>query len=232
MQLTLPALVAHPRFEALTIGVIVVNALILAAETMVPNGSTTLFALKIADKLCLTYFITEITLRMTASVQSGEGLRGFFKKGWNVFDVVTTLAAFIPGLGALRTLRLLRIVAKVEAFRDTVEDLLHACQRSASLLGLVVMLLFIGALTATLAYQYTLPELYGNLAQSFITMFGFMLGDNVSENIRNMWAIDWRIASIFMVYVTLMAILVLSLVVSIVIEVAQARQKQRVGEDE
>jgi hypothetical protein len=42
-----------------------------------------------------------------------------------------------------------------------------------------------------------------------------------------MWAIEWKLAVVFMLYTLLIAILVLSLVVSIVIEVAQARQKQR-----
>ena len=221
--------VHHPRFEQLTMAVIVVNAAILTAETFA-SGST-LVALKMADKVCLAYFLAEIGLRLTAAMQ-GEGLRTFLRNGWNIFDIVATMAAFIPGLGALRTLRLLRLVARIPAFRDTVEDLLHACKRSAALLALMVLLLFLGALTGTLAFQHTLPELFGSLSASFITAFGLMLGDNVGEVMRTLWAINTTLALVFMLYTALMAVLVLSLVVSIVIEVAQSRQKARSGQDE
>lgn len=219
------AWVNSPRTESLVMAVILLNAVILTAETMA-SGST-LQALKWADKACLAFFLAEIGLRLAAAITSGQGLKSWFQQGWNVFDVVATLAAFIPGLGALRTLRLLRLVARIPAFKDTVEDLLHACQRSLALFALMLLLLFLGALTGTLGFQHALPELFGSVPTSVITVFGLMLGDNVAENLRQMWAIEWKLAVVFMLYTLLIAILVLSLVVSIVIEVAQARQKQR-----
>ncbi len=219
----------HPRFEATTNTIIIANAFILALETMV--GGTVLMVLKGLDKLCLVYFVTEILLRIGASIErqksAGRGLHDFLSSGWNIFDVVATLAAFVPGLGALRTLRLLRLVARVPMFKTTVEDLLHACQKAAGLLLLTLLLLSVGALTGTLAFQETMPEHFGNLGTALITVFGMMLADEVRATLSIMAQHNVALAMVFGVYILTLAVLVVSLVVSIVIEVAQSRLKEK-----
>jgi voltage-gated sodium channel len=218
------------RFEIATNVLIIFNAGVLALETLATG--TPLRVLHVLDKLCLAYFVAEILLRIGASIQHshnrvGVGCRQFMRQGWNVFDVVATLAAFVPGLGALRTLRLLRLVARVPMFKSTVEDLLHACQKAAGLLLLTLLLLAVGALTGTLAFQTTMPEHFGNLGVALITVFGMMLADEVRATLTTMAQHNVALAVVFGVYALTMAVLIVSLVVSIVIEVAQARLKEK-----
>ncbi len=216
------------RFENLSIGVIGANALILALETMAVAPWYTY--LVIADKLCLLFFVTEIGLRITAthhmlnSKSWYSTLSHFFKDGWHVFDFIAILCSFIPGLGALRTLRLLRLVAKLHAFRGPVEDLLHACRSSWQLFCLAFFLTFLGALTGTLAFQTKLPDLFGNLTIAMITCYSMMFGDNVSGNLSAMAEHNLILTMVFACFVMLMHGLILALVVSLVVDMAQQRR--------
>ena len=168
--------IQHPRTEKIVVGVIVANALILTAETMV-HGPL-LAILKVLDTACLVFFVLEILLRLGAAAEPDRGqpwarrpwlaVKRFSQNGWNIFDVCATLAAFVPGLNALRTLRLLRLIAQVPMFRATVEDLLHACQRTLPLIMLAALLLFVGALTGVLAFGQVMPDLFGNLAIKYL----------------------------------------------------------------
>jgi voltage-gated sodium channel len=219
--------VGNPLFERIAIGVIVANALILALETVMQGSA--LMTLKVLDKVCLVFFIGEIGLRFTYCVRDSAwkwqaGARRYLHDGWNLFDVFVIVAAFLPGLGALRTLRLLRLVAKLPAFRETVEDLLHACQKSWQVFSLAMFLTFIGALTGTLAFQEVMPNEFGNLKRAFITCYSMMFGDNVSGILSTMSSFSLPLTLLFAFFVMLMHGLVLALVVSLVIDLVQQRR--------
>lgn len=219
----------HRWFDRAIYGLILLNAAVLAAETMA--SGTTLTILKIIDKTCLVLFVVELALRMTVEVQRqgqvGLGLRVFFSKGWHVFDALAVLIALVPGLGALRTLRVLRLLAQVPAFKDVVEDLLHACHKASALLALTLILMFLGALTCTLAFQAELPDKFGTLGISLITVFGLTLADEVRETLMAIAEVHSLWAFGIGAYVLTMAVLIISLVVSIVIEVTQERMREK-----
>ncbi len=219
--------VGNPTFERIAIGVIVANAVILALETMVQDAA--LVVLTMLDKLCLLFFVGEIGLRCCHCVRAahwqwGVGAKVYLRDGWNLFDIFVVVAAFLPGLGALRTLRLLRLVAKLPSFRDTVEDLLHACQKSWQVFSLALFLTLIGALTGTLAFQDVMPAEFGTLKRAFITCYSMMFGDNVSGILSAMSGISVPLTLLFAFFVMLMHGLVLALVVSLVVDLVQQRR--------
>nr|MBA3332508.1 ion transporter [Actinomycetota bacterium] len=83
--------------------------------------------LDLVNAACLAVFIAELGLRITAYWPRPWR---FFTNGWNIFDFVVVMAAFVPGIRQnstlLRLVRLLRIVRLVRCFPT------FACSYSAS----------------------------------------------------------------------------------------------------
>ena len=90
-------LVESPGFQGAVLCLIVLNAIILGAETFdfVENAFGPLLIL--SDRIIIYAFIVEICLRFYADPG------GYFKKGWNIFDfliVFVSLVAATSGLAA------------------------------------------------------------------------------------------------------------------------------------
>ena len=89
--------VEHVVFQTAILALIIVNAVILGAETFPGVVATVGPALRLADRLILIVFIIEICLRVFA-------WRGaYFRLGWNVFDIVIVSISVIAATSGLAT---------------------------------------------------------------------------------------------------------------------------------
>lgn len=106
--------VAAKPFEIFISVVIVVNCLFIGVETYFHNPK-----IYITQQIALSIFIAEIILRFIAA----QGIKAFFKSGWNVFDLSLILVSLVPeslfahpaAVTSLRILRVFRVLRLVRA---------------------------------------------------------------------------------------------------------------------
>lgn len=121
----------------------------------------------ILDRLFMGIFIVEMILKLYALG------RGFFKSGWNVFDLVIVAVSSVPFASSfivLRTLRLFRLFKFVHRWPmlATIID---------TFLALVPLIVGWGAVFAILYYAFAIIaiNLYGNILVEFATLQSSLL---------------------------------------------------------
>lgn len=108
------SITAAKRFETFIAIVIVVNCLFIGLETYLNNPK-----IYITQQIALSIFIVEIILRFIAA----DGIKAFFKSGWNVFDLSLIIVSLVPeslfahpaAITSLRILRVFRVLRLVRA---------------------------------------------------------------------------------------------------------------------
>lgn len=165
------------------LGVIVFNAIILGLETSkvaMANFGGVLLAL---DAICLGIFVVEIVLKLIA-----YRLR-FFTNGWNLFDFVIVGIALIPNSGALavlrslRILRVLRVISISPSLRKVVEGLVSALPGMGSVVVLMSIIFYVGAVIATKLFGQSHPEFFDSLGGSAYSLFQIMTLESWSMGI-------------------------------------------------
>lgn len=206
-------------FQALVLFLILVNAVILGAETLDPVNRAIGHELMIIDQVIIYAFLIEILLRIY--VYRAE----YFRNGWNIFDfliVAISLIAATSGLAAIRAfrvLRVLRVVTVIPRMRVVVSALLDAIPGIASV-GLVVMLIvYVFAVIAANLYGPEHAELFGDVFVAMYTLFQVMtlegwpdIAGEVSETHPNSWIF-------FLTFVLIATFTMLNLFVAIVVRV-------------
>ena len=179
----LQAILDDTRFNRFIIGVIVFNAIILGMETypaLMDAYGTTLVTL---DRLCLTVFVVEITMKLVVHRHR------FFLSGWNVFDFVIVGISLVPGAGslsvlrALRILRVLRIITAMPRLRRVVEGFITALPGMGSVFLLMGLVFYIGSVMATKLFAASFPEWFGSLGASAYSLFQIMTLESWSMGI-------------------------------------------------
>ncbi|TMV07170.1 ion transporter [Ruegeria sediminis] len=179
----LRAFTEAPLFGHFITGVILFNAVLLGMETspvlMASWGELIVFL----DGLCLAIFVAEIAMKITA-----QG-RGFFLRGWNLFDFVVVGIALVPSgqglsvLRALRILRVLRVISVAPRLRRVVEGFIQALPGMGSVFLLMAIIFYIGAVIATKLFASAFPDWFGDLGLSAYTLFQIMTLESWSMGI-------------------------------------------------
>jgi len=212
-------LVASSRFDAAMLVVILLNALVLGAETFDEVQRSAGDLLSALDKAFLAIFVAELLVRLTAVRWSP---RTFFANGWNTFDFIVVAASFVPGLNAslLRIARLLRVV-RVVRFLPDLRVLVAAVAGSvpgvASLAVGTTLLVYIYGMVGWLIFDDHDPENFGNAAQAMLTMFVLLTLENLPTYLEKGQELsDWTVA-FFVSYVLFASFLVFNLFIGIVL---------------
>lgn len=103
------SLVNNHAFEIFIVLIIIVNSVLIGYETYLVTETTTFL-----QNIILGIFTFEIIVRFIAS----DTVKGFFKRGWNLFDLFLVLISYIPEslfenasmVMALRVLRVFRVL--------------------------------------------------------------------------------------------------------------------------
>lgn len=222
-----------PPFQTAIIGLILFNAVIFGLETIpyaVERFGPLLYAL---DRIILWIFVAEIAVRLSVF-----GPLRFFRDPWSVFDFVVIGIALLPATGslsalrALRVLRVLRLVSVMPALRAVVDALLRAMPAMGSVAALLLLVLYVGAVIATKLFGATHPEWFGDLGDSFLTLFQILTLEGWADIMREIsvqhpWA--WLF---FVPFVLIATFAVLNLVVAVIVDSMQSGVRAAVEEEE
>lgn len=230
LQRQTQSIVEHNAFHTAILALIIVNAVILGAETFTAIVETAGPALRLADRLILIVFIVEIGLRIFA-------WRGaYFRLGWNIFDIVIVAISVIAaasGLSALRAfrvLRVLRVITVIPRMRIVVSALLDSLPGIASVGVVLTLIIYVFAVIASSLYGDAHPALFGDLFASMYTLFQVMtlegwpdIAAQVAETHRRSWVF-------FLSFVLLATFTMLNLFVAIVVRVVEEDSEPLFGD--
>jgi voltage-gated sodium channel len=183
MKALLERVLADRRTERFILIVILINAVTLGLETdagiMARYGNVLL----LLDRSALIIFCIEISAKLYVRRLS------FFRDPWNVFDFIVVAVALLPASGslsvlrALRILRVLRLVTIVPSLRRVVGALLGAMPGMASIVMLLSLIFYVGAVMSTKLFGDAFPEWFGSVAASAYTLFQVMTLESWSMGI-------------------------------------------------
>jgi voltage-gated sodium channel len=169
--------VESDAFQRTIVGVIVFNAVTLGLETSESIMAVAGGLLHVLDRTVLLIFVVELLLRGYAYRMK------FFRDPWSLFDLAVVGLSLVPTSGglsvlrALRILRALRLVSAVPGMKRVVTGLLSAIPAMLSIIMLLGMLLYVGAVLATEMYSSAAPDNFGHLGRSLFTLFQVMTGE-------------------------------------------------------
>jgi len=183
MTALLARLLAHRFTERFILALILVNAVVLGLETEPAVVARWGGALTAIDTFALAVFVLEISAKLFV-----QRLR-FFRDPWNLFDFLVVAVALLPTSGplavlrALRVLRVLRLVTVVPSLRRVVGALLGALPGMGSIVMLLGLIFYVGAVMSTKLYGATFPQWFGDVPASLYTLFQVMTLESWSMGI-------------------------------------------------
>lgn len=219
-QRTAHLIAYSPQFHTVITAVIVLNALGIAVQTYAVPGWVDRVVTG-GDVAFILIFSVELLVRFAAHRFNPKQ---FFANGWNIFDTIVILLAFVPGISrnvtALRIVRLLRVARLLRVMPDIrilMDGMRRAAGPASSLLGLTVLLCFMYAVIGNLLFARTAPEYFGNLGEGMLTLFELLTLEGWNETMN-----DLREASPFgllyvIVFILFGTYIVVNFVVGVVI---------------
>lgn len=205
------------RFQRLVLGVIFVNAVSLGLSTSPALSDRYGIALRVIEVAVLVAFGLEMVLRLYA------GGRRFFRDPWNWFDLIIVCLALLPMtsffsvMRVLRVLRLARIVSVIPSLRRVIAALLSAVPGIGSIIVMLMVALYSGAILGVQLFRSAAPEYFGSLDRSLFTMFEIMTLENwpgVAEPIVQERPAAWVF---FVAYIVLTAFILLNLLIGVIV---------------
>lgn len=218
-------LVDHPMTERLVIALIVVNAITLGLETSASVTAEWGGLLQVLDRLLLTVFVAELAARMVV-----RGPR-FFADPWNVFDFVVVGIALLPSTGSLsvlrslRILRVLRLITAVPSLRAVVSALVGALPGMGSIMLLLMLIFYVGAVMATKLFGETHEDTFGSIGASMLSLFQVMTLDAWSDGLMRPMLEKHPHAWLFFIpFVLVSAFIVLNLFIGVVVSALETER--------
>ena len=218
-------LVDHPMTERLVIALIVVNAITLGLETSASVTAEWGGLLQVLDRLLLTVFVAELAARMVV-----RGPR-FFADPWNVFDFVVVGIALLPATGSLsvlrslRILRVLRLITAVPSLRAVVSALVGALPGMGSIMLLLMLIFYVGAVMATKLFGETHEDTFGSIGASMLSLFQVMTLDAWSDGLMRPMLEKHPHAWLFFIpFVLVSAFIVLNLFIGVVVSALETER--------
>lgn len=221
------ALVEAPLFQHFVTAVILVNAVTLGLETSATAMEAAGPFLIALDRIALTIFVIELTLKMIA-----YRLR-FFRDGWNIFDFIIVAIALVPAAGplsvlrALRILRVLRLLSVVPSLRKVVASLIGALPGMGSIIAVLFLVFYVGAVLSTKLFGASFPDWFGTIGGSMYTLFQIMTLESWSMGIVRPVLEVYPYAWVFFVpFIVLTSFMVLNLFIAIIVNSMQALHEE------
>jgi voltage-gated sodium channel len=225
-------LVEAPAFQRTIVGVIVLNAITLGLETFESVQASAGGLLDTLDRVVLGIFVVELALRLFAYRMK------FFRDPWSIFDLLVVGVSFVPASGglsvlrALRIIRALRLISAVPGMRRVVSGLLGALPGMASIVLLLSLVLYVGAVLATEMYGETAPDHFGHLGDSLFTLFQVMTGEawpDIAAQVLPSHPTAWIF---FVIFILASTFVVLNLFTAVVVGAMEPEHKQEIQLDE
>lgn len=214
-------------FQIFVIAVILISALTVGAHTYELHSSME-YALNIMDSAITVFFLIELIIRYLAS----DGIRAFFKKGWNVFDLVIVLGSLYPAAGStmfvarlLRIFRVLRLVSMVPELRVLVNALIKAIPQMGYIGLLMFVIFYIYAAVGSMLFGDINPTLWSDVSISMLTLFRvatFEDWTDVMYETMEVYSLSWIY---YLTFIFLTAFIFLNMMVGTILEVMSQEHK-------
>jgi voltage-gated sodium channel len=218
----LARILSDPRTDKLIIALILINAVTLGLETSPSVMAAIGPALLVIDKALLAVFVLELVAKLIVHRLA------FFKDAWNVFDFVVVAIALIPASGplavlrALRVLRVLRLVTVVPSLKRVVNALLGALPGMGSIILLLGLIFYVGAVMSTKLFAESFPEQFGTLWGSAYTLFQVMTLEGWSDGVVRPIMAQYPYAWLFFIpFILLTSFMALNLFIGVVVQAMQ-----------
>ncbi|WP_255448494.1 ion transporter [Telmatospirillum sp. J64-1] len=215
----LGAWVEGKAFQRFIVTLIILNAISLGLETSATVMEAVGPVLRAFDSIVLGIFCFEIGAKLAWR------RLGFFRNGWNVFDIVIVGIALLPATGplavlrALRVLRLLRLLSVVPQMRRVIGALLHAIPGMTTVLAIILLLFYVGAVLSTKLFGASFEDWFGTIGRSMYTLFQVMTLESWSMGIvrpvMEQYPYAWMF---FLPFIMVTTFAVLNLFVGIVVD--------------
>jgi voltage-gated sodium channel len=217
-------LVDRPVTQRVITALIVLNAITLGLETSDSVMAEAGDWLHLIDHILLGVFVVELSAKMLA-----KGAL-FWRDPWNIFDTVVVGIALVPSSGplsvlrALRVLRVLRLISLVPSMRGVVEALLKALPGMGSIVALLALIFYVGAVMATKLYGAEFPQLFGTLGRSAFSLFQVMTLEGWSgEIVRPVMELHPQAWLFFIPFILTTTFAVLNLFIAIIVNAMQEK---------
>ena len=170
----LKSLTSNKFFEKIVVAVILLSALMIGLSTYsVPEWIEKF--IYFFDISITVFFAIEIFIRF----KSHHKVLNFFKKGWNIFDLIIVIGSLIPIEGnemvflgrLLRIFRVLRLVSFLPELRKLVEVLIRALPNIGNVALLMFILFYIYAGFGSMLFSDINPDLWGDISIAMLTLF-------------------------------------------------------------
>jgi len=203
-------------------GVIFLNAVVLGLETEAGVMERWGAILHFIDRLCLTIFVIELTLKMVAY----RGL--FWRSGWNWFDFLVVGIALVPGAGpwavlrSLRVLRVLRLLTVVPSLQRVVAAFIHSIPGLSGVVAVMAIFFYTMAVLATNLFGESFPQWFGGVGPSLFSLFQIMTLESWSMGIVRpvMETYPWAWA-FFVPFIMVATFTILNLFIGIIVSTMQ-----------
>jgi len=217
----LRAFVEHPAFHWSIIGIIFLNAFILASEAL-PGDPGVRGVLHELDSLILWIFVAELTLRLIA-----HGRR-FFTDPWSIFDTAVVAVSFFPVTGgfaalrAFRVFRVLRLISAFPRFRSVVSGLLKSIPGIASVALLLLLIVFVASIMGYNLFSEGAPQYFGDLWTSMYTLFKVMTLEgwaDIADEVQLTYPYAWIF---FFTYILVAVLTLLNFFVAVIVNAMES----------
>ncbi len=179
----------------------------------------------------LAVFVVEIAARLFVHRWR------FFADPWSVFDFTIVAIALVPSSGpfqvlrALRILRVLRLISVVPSLRRVVAGLIAALPGMGSIVFLLGIVFYVGAVMATELFGDRFPEWFGTLGLSAYTLFQVMTLESWSMGIVRPVMESYPHAWVFFVpFILMTSFVVLNLFIGVVVSAMQEQVEDSAAE--
>ncbi len=202
--------------------VIALNAVTLGLETWPAAMDRAGALLHAFDRVALWIYTIELTVKFW--VYRGR----FFKNGWNLFDLIIVVIAWLPTAGplsvlrALRILRVLRLISVVPQMRNVIGALFSALPGMGSIVAVLLLLFYIAAVMTTKLFGEVFPQWFGTVGESMYSLFQIMTLESWSMGIVRPVMEEFPMAWVFFVpFVVVTSFAVLNLFIALIVNSMQ-----------
>ncbi|MGW0120195.1 ion transporter [Streptomyces sp. NPDC003327] len=226
-----------PAFSFAVLAVILLNAVLLGAETYRGFATDHAEQLRWAEQGCLAFFTAEMLLRLLAHAdRPGD----FWRDGWNVFDLAVVACAYVPfvreNATVLRLLRLVRVL-RTARFLPQLRVLFVAVSRSlpgtVSFLFVGAVILYVYAMVGWVCFGSHDPAHFGSLGRALLTLFLLMTLEGLQDAIYNGLAISRLSLLYYGSYVLLASFVLVNVLIGVVLNsLDEARELDKAALDE
>jgi len=205
-------------YEFAIVAVIVANAVVLAAETFPYFNERFGDLFEVFNDLVIAVFVVEIALKILAFGRS------FWREHWNWFDLFIVAISIAPtteafaALRSLRALRLLRLMSILPSLRRVMEGFIRAIPRLGSIMGLMILLLFVFSVMGTHLFGEQHPEYFGSLGNSAFSLFTVMTLEGWPDLAREIMRTHPLAWIFFISFIVLSSWAVLNLVIGVIVD--------------